>query len=211
MSSYRPDGSLVCDTSLGSLHWDRDARDQLGHHFNSVHRSGARIWVVAHNHDRPSEVWELAWPELEVVAIHRTRAAWAHNLWIGEHGLVICDSRFGRLQEALSGATLWAAGEDEVVTRGLAVNEAHVFVGRSEFGSRGDRRTSTGGVWILDRHTLQTLELIRFDGSGAVNEIRLIEGSDECHNGEPFDDALLGSISRGHQIASGETRLPRRP
>ncbi len=51
-----------------------------------------------------------------------------------------------------------------------------------------------GGLWVIDRTTLTTIEQFRFPGSGCVNEIRLLDGPDECHNGEPFDDRLLAAL-----------------
>jgi len=49
---------------------------------------------------------------------------------------------------------------------------------------------------VVDRATLTTVEQFRFPGSGCVNEIRLLDGPDECHNGEPFDERLLAGLSR---------------
>jgi hypothetical protein len=196
LSAYAGEGALMGDVSLGDHDWALGPDGNRGHHFNSVHRSGDRVWVVAHNYDHPSEIWELTWPELELVKIHVTGASWAHNTWDGELGLVTCDSRFGRMHEVWSGETIWTADEDRVITRGLAVSQEHLFIGRSEYGGRGERLVNTGGLWIVDRKTLTTVERLRFPGIGCVNEIRLIDGPDECHNGEPFDDRLLAGLTR---------------
>jgi len=201
LSAYAADGTLIRDVSLGEHGWDRDPDGRLGHHFNSVHRSGDRVWVVAHNHDRPSEVWELTWPALEVVDVHVTSAGWAHNAWEGSLGLVICDSRSGRLHEVRSGETIWAA-EEGAITRGLAVSADHLLIGRSEPSGRHGRLVSDGGLWVVDRKTLATVEQFRFPGRGCVNEIRLLDGADECHNGEPFDSSLLAGLSRPHPPSS---------
>lgn len=204
LSVYAADGALIRDVALGDQHWDRGPCGKLGHHFNSVHRSGDRVWIVAHNHDRPSEVWELSWPELEIVEVHVTAAAWAHNVWDGAIGLVICDSRSGQLYEVRSGETIWTPEEGDVITRGLAVSPEHLFIGHSEPGGRGERRVNDGGLWIVDRKSLTTVERFRFPRSGCVNEIRLLDGPDECHNGEPLDDQLLaGVINVGRRNAAG--------
>lgn len=194
LSVYDANGTSIRDMALGELGWDRGPSGRLGHHFNSVHRSGNRVWIVAHNHDCPSEVWELSWPELEIVRVHVTKAAWAHNAWEGELGLVICDSYSGCLHEVHSNQTFWAADEVGAITRGLAVSPNHLFVGHSEPGGRGERRVNDGGLWVIDRATLATVERFRFPGSGCVNEIRLLDGPDECHNGVPFDDRLLAGL-----------------
>lgn len=195
LSAYAADGALIQDVALGEMTWDRGPDGRLGHHFNSVHRSGDRVWIVAHNHDRPSEVWELSWPELEIVAVHVTEAAWAHNVWEGALGLVICDSRSGGLREVRSGETIWTAEDEGAIARGLAVSADHLFIGRSESSGRHGRLVNDSGLWIVDRKTLTTVEQLRFPGLGCVNEIRLLDQADECHNGEPFADRLLEGIA----------------
>lgn len=195
LSAYAEDGTLIGDVALGKVGWDRGPDGRMGHHFNSVHRSGERVWVVAHNHDRPSELWELSWPALELVEIHATDASWAHNLWDGSLGLVVCDSRRGALREVRSGETLWADGERGPISRGLAVDADHLFIGRSEPSTRHGRLYNDGGLWVVDRHTLGTVEELRFPGRGCVNEVRLLDGVDEAHNGERFDDAMLRALS----------------
>ena len=197
LSVYGVDGALIRDVALGGLGWDRGPNGQLGHHFNSVHRKGDRVWVVAHGHDQPSEVWELSWPDLDVLRVHVTKAAWAHNVWDGELGLVICDSYSGCLQEVYSGRTIWQADRKGAITRGLAVSATHLFVGHSEPGDRGERRVNDGGLWVIDRATLTTTERFRFAGSGCINEIRILDGSDECHNGARFAEGMLTWLSNG--------------
>jgi hypothetical protein len=210
LSAYTADGAPIREVALGEHEWDHGPGGRLGHHFNSVHRSGERVWIVAHNHELPSEVWELSWPALELVRVHATAAEWAHNVWDGELGLVVCDSGRGSLHEVRSGETLWGCGEDRMVTRGLAVGEKHLFVGRSGFADRGERLVNDGGLWVVDRATLTTVEQFRFPGSGCVNEVRLLDGPDECHNGEPFDERLLAGLSGDSQTARVSAAAERR-
>ncbi len=215
ISAYAEDGHLIRDVALGDVGWDRGADDRMGHHFNGVHRSGERVWVVAHNHDRPSELWELSWPALELVEVHVTGAEWAHNLWEGSAGPVVCDSRNGKLHDVRSGETIWAAGEPGVISRGLAVSEDHLFVGRSEPSTRHGRLFNDGGLWVVDRETLQTVEELRFAGLGCVNEVRLLDGVDETHNGEPFHDGMLDALfnvaRRSDRVRGPSSRFRRRP
>lgn len=182
LSVFDGKGQLIRDVYLNDVHWDDKDKGREGNHFNSVHRSGERVYVVAHNYRRPSEVWELTWPELEVTTSRSSEAGWAHNVWICEGQLVICNSRAGTLYEVLSGETLWTANEEGVMTRGLAVSDDYVFVGRSQHHERKERYWKDGGIWILDRQTLTTLDKIILPGSGDVHEIRLVGSADECHN-----------------------------
>lgn len=198
LSVFDPFGNLVRDVYLNEIRWDDKDGDRRGNHFNSVHKIGEKIFVVAHNYARPSEIWELTWPELEVANNYATRAAWAHNIWLGEWGLVICNSKGHSLYEVNTGEDIWRDGDDTTITRGLAASEDYIFVGQSIYAERKERYWKSGGIWILDRKTLTTLERIPLPGSGDVQEIRLIDVQDDCHNGEVIQAEYLTGL---HQIS----------
>jgi len=195
-------GSFRRHARLNDVLWDRLEDGDTGNHFNSVHRSGERVYVVAHNHERPSAVHELTWPELEPVRVHTTRAGWAHNVWIGEHGMVVCDSKDGSLLAVEQDRTLWRPNEPNVITRGLAVTPEHLYVGRSGYGSRGERVRNDGGVWMVERKTLRTVASFRFPGSGCVNDLRVLNAPDECHTSTPFDPRWLELLRLGSNVAA---------
>lgn len=188
---------------------DKD-RGRKGNHFNSVHRVGERIYMVAHNYERPSEVWELSWPGLEVIDRHVTRASWAHNLWSGEFGLLICDSRNGGLYEVSSGKTLWKSADTHAFTRGLAVAQDLILVGGSQYQERRERFWKSGKLWVLDRKSLQLLDEISLPGSGDVQELRIIGQVDECHNGEVIALGSLKLIQRRSMVVQSAYNLRRK-
>ena len=159
-----------------------------------MHRYNDRIYVVAHNFERLSKVWVFDWPDLNFIDILETNTEWAHNCWISDMGIVVCNSKHGKLTEISTDTTLWTAKKPQSISRGLAVNEDYIFIGRSEWGQRGERHFNSGGIWILDRKTFKEIELLNLPGSGCVNDIRLIDCSDECHNGHPFDESMISSI-----------------
>jgi hypothetical protein len=187
-------GRFIQDLYLNSIRYDRMYGDRSGNHFNSVHRVGDRVYVIAHNYDKPSEVYELTWPELEVVKVFPTSARMAHNIWSGEWGLVICDSKNSSLCELSSGDTIWKSEEAKSFSRGLAVSEDTIFIGYSDQSVRKQRYWTTGGIWIVDRKSLKTIDKILFPGSGQVNEIRIIGSKDECHNGQIIQPDILSNI-----------------
>jgi len=182
LSVFDRNGNFCRDVYLNSIRRDDKEKNRLGNHFNSVHREGNQIYVVAHNYERPSEVWVLSWPELEVVGTQVSGAGWAHNIWIGEWGMVICDSKNGCLHEAISGKTIWKSEEQPVMTRGLAVSKDYIFMGRSFHNPRLERYWKDGGIWILDRGTLKVVEKIILPGVGDIHEIRLVGSPDACHH-----------------------------
>lgn len=173
---------------LESTRWDRKGKDdKCGSHFNSVFLDGDRLYVLAHNWDRPSAVLVLSWPKLDVVERIVTTAGQAHNVWAKPTGeIIICDSLRGSLVEARSNDVLWSSGDSTLITRGLACDGSYVFVGRSIFGDRRSRTESTGGVWILDANSWQLIDSFPIPQSGNIHEVRLIDRPDTCHHGFPL-------------------------
>ncbi len=181
LSVFDESGALERHVYLTDKQWDRNQEGRTGNHFNSLFRLEDRLYVLAHNFDRPSAVWRLTWPGLERVDVTETAGSWAHNLWPCEWGVVMCDSKRGRLIDALSGKILWESGEERVMTRGLAATDQHLFIGRTEYGGRTLRQVSDGGLWVVDRQTMRTVDRVIFPGSGTVNDVRILDGPDACH------------------------------
>ena len=210
LSIFNADGLFCRNVFLNSIHWDDKNKNRKGNHFNSVHRVADQIYLVAHNYERPSVVWILSWPELEIIGQNATRAGWAHNIWIGEWGTVICDSKNGGLHEVLSGKTIWKTKERTLMTRGLAVSEDYVFVGRSLCSENKDRYWKDGGIWILDRKSFQLVDTIIFPGIGDVREIRLVGVQDACHNDQIISDQDLIPLKLISPIVQQSYRLVRK-
>ncbi len=204
LSLFDANGKLCRDVYLNAIRSDDKGKNRLGNHFNSVHRQGDKIYVVAHNYERPSEVWTLTWPNLDVVGTKTTGAGWAHNIWLGEQGMVICDLKNSALHEVDSARTIWRAEQQPRMTRGLAVSKDFIFVGCSLHNPRLERYWKDGGVWVLDRASLRTLSRIDLPGLGDVHEIRLVGEADACHNDDILvleDIASLKSLSPIVQLA----------
>jgi hypothetical protein len=142
-------------------------------------------WAVAHNNNRQSELWQLSLDDLTLVERHVMPANWAHNVLFAENSVLVCDSKNGTLIDQVSGEVVWEAGEPNVITRGLAATETHLYIGRSEYGNRYSRRFSNGGYWIVNRKTMRTENRVLLKGTGCVNELRLIGVTDEAHKFAP--------------------------
>ncbi len=171
-----------------SVRWDRRGRrNHCGSHFNSLAVRDGRLYVLAHNFDRPSYVLVLSWPGLEVIERIDCPVGHTHNVWPTADGrVIVCDSLHGRLIEAASGETVWPCGDPNAFTRGLACHGNYLFVGKSAQSAPSARLTSDGGVWVLDRDSWRVLDFIPLPGSGVVNEVRLVDVPDECHHLRPL-------------------------
>lgn len=207
------EGRLVAHRSYGGVEWDLTEAGRVGQHFNSLYAAGDELVAIAHDNGRKSEVWVFGWPDLEVRRVLSTETEWAHNYWKCEHGTLVCNSRFGSLVDLESGETLWRADEEPIVTRGLAATSDLLFVGRSEYGDRRQRRHNHGGVWVLDRKTLRLLDTIVLPFSGCVNDLRLVGVRDDCHHGRLLEEerlALLDAASPAEKRAHRRRAAPLR-
>ena len=170
------------------VRWDRKGTHNCcGSHLNSVYLHNQRLYVVAHNFDRGSDVLELRWPDMKLVKRYRTTALAAHNVWVtDDQRLIICDTMRGALIDARSNEVLWKCEEPNAMTRGLACDDKHVYIGRSEQSDRRGRRESDGGIWIVDYKRWKTRDYIHLPGIGNVMEVRLLGVPDSCHHGRAF-------------------------
>jgi hypothetical protein len=193
VSVFDSQGKLQQDVFLNDIRID-DKNNRRGNHFNSVHKVGDRVFVVAHNYEKPSELWELSWPDLQVEKVWPSSATWAHNVWFSEIGLVTCNTKGGSLFDIYTQKNIWKSDDELVLTRGLAVHKDHIFVGCSTFTPRKHRYWTTSSICILDRNTLQTIDKIMLPGSGEIREIRIVGYHDECHNQQIIKGSMIDQI-----------------
>lgn len=182
------------EARLSPSRWDRIDGNLVGDHINSVFEKDGRLYVLAHGHDKGSTLATFTYPDLELVTTKPVSGfTGLHNVWVDDDSRVMCcHSNAGALIDAENGKILWESGTPSY-TRGLAVSSDFILVGDSEKAVRDQRRHSAGGLWMLDRRTLQVLDYFPLGPFGAVHEVRLLNGVDYAHHGHPFGglDALL--------------------
>ncbi len=188
------------DVFLNELRFDNKNKGRFGNHFNSVHREKDKVLVVAHNYEKPSRIFQLSWPELNVLGSRECGANWAHNVWECEYGQVICNSKAGTLHEVQQNRLLWQPDQQPVFTRGLSSSDQYIFVGKSAHSSRNRRFWDDGGIWVIDRSRLKTLHYIPLPGSGNVHEIRLVNQGDHCHNGQIITEGMIQSLREDSRV-----------
>lgn len=161
----------------------QDGKDSPNYaHINSVFRKGASIYLMYHNHTkysgRPSQIARLneEWGLQEII---ETSGDSAHNVCVDEGELVFCDSRGGQLVKG--GETYW---ESNVYLRGLAATEHYWLVGGSAFAERGDRDETPGYVYLIDKNTAETENIMRIPDCGSLYEVRITSEPDFCMSSE---------------------------
>lgn len=212
LSIYDYDLNLIRDVYPSGKKWDITTDGIKHDHFNSIYIAGSDLYFLAHNHGKKSSVWKLDKESLNTRAILETNAYYAHNIWHEENDLMICNSREGSVYNVDLGKEVWKSPEARVLTRGVALSDDYVFIGRSEYGTRKSRKVSNGGVYVLDRKTYKMLDLIKLKGSGVVYELRILGQRDFAHNDSvmPISHATkLKNVSKQDALMNA-IRIPNR-
>ncbi len=187
------------DVSLIASRWDGMLPGTISLHLNSVHVQDGLLYSVAHNGNLLSCVWVHRWPAMDLHAVFSTSARWAHNAWHSAElaGLLICDSKAGRLLSVDYNEAVWSTATPATITRGLAATEKYLVVGLSEFTPRAERNTSKGGFALINRASLRTEVEYWFDGIGNVHEVRVVSEADACHAATTAKATLSSWIEAG--------------
>jgi hypothetical protein len=190
LTVWQPNGTFR-HVWLDGREWDRySAVGEEGSHFNSVFWRDDRIWILAHNHSRGSYALEVEDGTFEVIQRIDTAYRGCHNLWVTGDDVFTLASFTGELGSMKTGEVVWSSGDGTSLVRGLAVGKDHILIGDTDRASRIDRNLAGGGVYIVDRSTMRTIDFIDFGNNGGTSEVRLLGEADECHNLPPFSGEI---------------------
>jgi hypothetical protein len=186
LTVLQPDGTFR-HVWFDGHEWDRYSTDgEEGSHFNSVLWRDGLVYILAHNHRRGSYALVLDGVTFEVVRRINSDFRGCHNLWVTDEEIYTLSSFTGELRSLISQQIVWSSGDVTSMVRGLAVGKSHILIGDSDKASRADRNFAGGGVYVIDRSTMKTVNYIDFGYNGGTCEVRILDGHDECHNVGPF-------------------------
>jgi hypothetical protein len=149
-------------------------------HINSVYCDNDFVWLVYHNYSKvtgkPSQIVKLD-HALNIVEKLDIAAYDAHNIVPYRGNLLYCDSSgkaliYGDRRIDLGG-----------FTRGLAIVNNRIFVGRSEWTTvRENRGDSTATIFLIDADTAAVAASLQLQEIGGLYEIRPIGVRDEARS-----------------------------
>jgi hypothetical protein len=151
-------------------------------HLNSISIDGDKLYLLAHNNKRPSQIFIYTYPGLQLLK-KIILGKQAHNIYAEGSELFICDS-------LLSGNLISTKGNflhiEKGYIRGLAVSKKLILVGSSNKASRYEREKGDCELYIFNRQTrkLESIDIIK--GAGNIYEIRILDEWDYAHNIDPF-------------------------
>jgi len=140
---------------------------------------------VCHNWGKPSLYLEYTWPSFQQVKKEEMKDVyWAHNVWATENNIFVCNTKYGSLYDYKNKTVVWQGNRG--ITRGLAATDDFILVGNT--ASSRDRKTRISntkgaGIFILDRKTFKELDFVDLPDRAGVDEIRILDEKDYCHNG----------------------------
>jgi hypothetical protein len=211
LTVLQPDGTFR-HIWFDGYEWDRYSTDgEEGSHFNSVLWRDGVVYMLAHNHRRGSYALALDGETFEVQRRIDSEFRGCHNLWVTDDEIYTLASLSGELRAMITGEVIWSSGDATSMVRGLAVGKSHILVGDSDKVSRADRSFAGGGVYVIDRSTMKTVDFIDFGHNGGVCEIRILDEHDECHNVGPFagEIAIDEPFTRSMMLTRRELKMVR--
>jgi len=151
-------------------------------HFNSILINDNKLFLVAHNHSRPSQVYMYSYPQLKLKQ-KLSLGSQAHNLYADKNEIYVCDS-LGSMDVVSQKGSRYGIGAGYV--RGLAVSEAFVFAGSSKKAKRAERQSGDCHIFKFNRETRKLIKKINLKGAGNIYDIRILDEYDHAHQIEPF-------------------------
>lgn len=162
LQSYYPIGKLS------------DGRDSENYgHINSIFYRGKYFYLMCHNETKKTEKFSQILKcnkNFNVLETIEIEARNAHNVIVWNGDVFYCDSfnySFKRNSDILL--------KTQYFTRGLSMNNSHIFVGGSEIAERGERKNAKGCLFILNKD-FTIKEFIEIPGM--VQEIRCLDEVD---------------------------------
>lgn len=165
-------------------------------HINSIWFDDEYFWLCYHNKISNQNIFHNSQiikmdKELTSIIEFFEFGKGIHNVYIDDEWLYTCDSASNSLY-ALNIHTKEQKSVDiGMWIRGLAVTDDYIIVGGSIIGKNDeDRQKGDAKVYLLNRDTLEVLDIKLFKDIGAVYEIRIINEHDHAHNNISFPGAL---------------------
>lgn len=198
---YDPSSHFLKDVYITDIRWDRFQGDRFGSHFNSVYLKNDSLFVLAHNFNSGSFVLEFSYPDCELMNTYPMQyQTQCHNIWVDNaNNMITCHSPASSLVDVKTGEVLWASGGNGYL-RGLAVTTDFILVGETAVAERQDRAQTYGGIWLIDRKTLQTTDYLPMVYPGPITEIRILDMPDEAHHGKIFKHIDLLDIDHSETL-----------
>jgi len=158
------------------------------YHFNSLHFSDNRLWVLAHNWQDGAFALELAYEgpaslfsQPRCLQVHAGLGLESHNVHVDGQGLLVLSSADNSVATA-SGKTHPVPGlpGQRGFLRGLGVDRQVLFLGQGTFSEeRSGRQTGPTRIVVLERSTLHQLAVVDVGAYANPCDLLLLPGQEK--------------------------------
>lgn len=146
-------------------------------HFNSIFINENRVFLTAHNHQFPSFILELTYPDLKLIEKHENLGKCIHNVYVENNEIFYLDSMGSKTIRSTKGANVHVTNKDKMFLRGFDVTEDYFVVGMSPEATRHERLSGNACIVIVDRKNNQIVEEITIENVGSINDLKIYNPS----------------------------------
>lgn len=170
------------------------------HHYNSIFVQEDRMYLSAHNHDKPSFIECYSYPDFKLLHTWGGLGRQIHNVYVEDGEIFYLDSLGSRAIRSTKGLHI-PVGQEGQFVRGLAVTPEVFVVGCFPYDPvRHKRRTGHAFLVIVDRKKQKVKKRIRVENVGNINDIRILDVPDLAHGNPPFWNEKSWDFFRGKNV-----------
>lgn len=165
-------------------------------HINSIYHDGIGFWSCHHNlvsrGDHTYSDLVYLGQDLSSIKSKIRVGRDLHNVFVSDGFVYTLSSAAEELLEiSLETGEIERRTKIGMWPRGFAATEKYFLIGVSTVIDRSNRPDGRSEVHLVDRDTLEVVDVVRVDGVGVMHEIRVTSEQDLAHNGITFPGKRL--------------------
>lgn len=152
-------------------------------HVNSILWTARNLIIGIHNNGKSSFILRYGASSMRLEAMINDAGVATHGLALDGHGLHWISTGTQQIRSDQGDRLdLKRVG----FARGLAVTEHYFVVALSQAKPRAERATGDAWIQVIDRRTRDVVAERQLEGTGEVNDLRLLDVFDYAHHVQPF-------------------------
>ena len=149
------------------------------HHFNSILIKKDKLYISAHNFDKPSYVMVFGYPDLKLK--YRIRLGKKIHCIGDDDAMYVCDSSGSRCVISDRGHKIAMGADSKDFLRGMVITSSHICATHFPFQvERAERHNGNSYLTVLDRSNSQRVQY-PLKNVGNVNDLRVLDEYDFAH------------------------------
>ncbi len=175
----------IYDMNKGECEIWTPIREARRLHYNSLCFKDDVLYILSHNyHVVPSILYAYNWETRELIKKQKLKYGDCHNIFYIDDDLFYCASKKSIIMNANGEEFIDVKKDKGRFIRGIAFNDQYLFVGSSNESVPGPQRLVGGQIFVYDIHNKKLIRIIDMPKTGAIHEVRILDGVDYAHTTE---------------------------